>query len=217
MSATQLFPVLDPVRRPSSGRLKRVLGAAILILLIPVTCVWRLQHVIQQVADDPVATTNLAAVRRLGQPIIAALDRFHAEHAMYPTTLDELGLTSTPPGFLYYPGLSASIYKSPECAARGPAALRWADMMSIPSVRPQIRQFLAECVQGFRGFALQSADFPRPPNALERWAHYESTSGTWSLGWCNRTRASRTSRGSSLSVGGLCGWNHGATIDYTTR
>jgi hypothetical protein len=97
-------------------RMTVFVGCAVIIAL------WGRYHFTTvQVNNDPTSTTDLAAATETARPLLDALEKYHAENGLYPTTLDELTAAQIPSlrgrGYLY----SASgdwVYKSDACVAR---------------------------------------------------------------------------------------------------
>jgi hypothetical protein len=66
-------------------------GCAVIIAL------WGRYHFTTvQVNNDPTSTTDLAAATETARPLLDALEKYHAENGLYPTTLDELTAAQIP-------------------------------------------------------------------------------------------------------------------------
>jgi hypothetical protein len=162
-----------------------------------------------KVTGDPTSAADLAGAKEAAQPLLDALDKYHAENGVYPTTLDQLtgaGFNAQLPahgrhGFLYS---GDWVYKSDACAARNKELHGWV-MKEVKDYQRQIDEFKQECVAGYREYHLQSSDFPpdaqtQPP--VERWAYFDSKTKQWSLGWCAVTGR----HNQQMSTNGVCRW-----------
>jgi hypothetical protein len=176
-------------------------GCAVIILA------WARYHFTTvQVNNDPTSTPDLAAATETAQPLLEALDKYHAENGLYPTNLDELPSGQLPSlrgrGYMY----SASgdwVYKSDACAAREKHLHGWI-MKEVKEYQKQIDDFKHECVTGYRDYQLQSPDFPRDAQtqSIERWAYFDSQTKQWSLGWCSKIGK----KAGEISTNGMCRW-----------
>ena len=74
-----------------------------------------------QVNNDPTSTPDLAAATEAAQPLLDALEKYHAENGLYPATLDQLPSKQLPSlrvhGYLYS-ARGDWVYKSDPCVAR---------------------------------------------------------------------------------------------------
>jgi hypothetical protein len=186
------------------------------LILGPVSCYWRFHHAHQALAQDAVANANLAAVEKLGWPIVAALDRYHADNGHYPPALDDLLLSpSITRGFHYFSRwLPSDVLASDDCAERAKHVQGWS-LIQPESEQRNVERFVRECVSEVQSYALQSADFPPSADTtLERYGYYDPGAARWFIGWCQVS----TGRGRS-TVGnlGFCDHHHHPAIDYTAR
>ena len=75
-----------------------------------------------QVNSDPTSTPDLAAATETAQPLLDALEKYHGENGLYPTTLDQLPSSQLPSlrvrGYLYSANSADWVYRSDTCVAR---------------------------------------------------------------------------------------------------
>jgi len=162
-----------------------------------------------KVNEDPTSATNLAAATEAALPLLEALENYHADNGLYPTTLDNLTAAHLPAlggqhGFLYSARNADWVYKSDACAEREKHLHGWI-LKEVKEYQMEIDEFKQECVTGYRYYQLQSGDFPRDAQAqhyIERWAYFDSQTRQWSLGWC----AKLGKRNQELSTNGICRW-----------
>jgi hypothetical protein len=160
-----------------------------------------------KVSEDPTSAPGLAAAKEAAQPLLDALEKYHTDNGLYPTTLDNLTGANLPPvrvrhGYLY--SAAGWVYKSDTCAAREKQLHGWI-LKETKEYQREIDEFKQECVAGYRNYQLQSGDFPRDPqtqHAIERWAYFDSLTRQWSLGWC----AVVGKRNQEMSTNGICRW-----------
>lgn len=168
-----------------------------------------------RVNEDPTSAPDLAEATEAAQPVLAALEKYHAANGLYPMTLDQLtaaGFTGHLPehgqhGFLYS---GDWVYKSDACAAREKQLHGWV-MKEVKEYQQQIDAFKQECVTGYREYQLQSGDFPLSAQSQqnsERWAYFDSRTRQWKLGWCAVGR-----RNEETGTNGICRWRqHGQVV-----
>jgi hypothetical protein len=160
--------------------------------------------------EDPTSAPDLAAATRAAQPVLEALEKYHAANGFYPVTLDQLttaGFIAHLPehgrrhGFLYS---GDWVYKSDACAAREKPLHGWI-LKEVKEYQRQIDEFKQERVTGYREYQLQSGDFPRAAQSqqnIERWAYFDSNTRQWRLGWCAATGKSNQ----EIGTNGICRW-----------
>jgi hypothetical protein len=163
-----------------------------------------------RVNEDPTSAPDLAEATEAAQPVLDALEKYHAANGLYPVTLDQLtaaGFTDRLPehgrrrGFLYSGNW---VYKSDACAAREKQLHGWV-LKEVKDYQQQIDAFKQECVTGYREYQLQSGDFPRGAQSqqyIERWAYFNSQTRQWRLGWCAVTGKSTQ----VIGTNGICRW-----------
>ncbi|MGP0017966.1 MAG: hypothetical protein ACLPHP_05315 [Candidatus Sulfotelmatobacter sp.] len=165
------------------------------------------------VKEDPTSAPNLAAATEAAQPLLQALEKYHDDNGLYPTTLDSLTAAHAPSlgrrdGFLYSARTADWVFKSDTCAAREKDLHGWI-LKETREYQGKIDEFKQECVTGYRYYQLQSGDFPRDAHTqyIERWAYFDSRPRQWSLGWC----AKNGRRNQEIGMNGICRWQqHGA-------
>jgi hypothetical protein len=161
-----------------------------------------------RVNEDPTSAPDLAEATAAAQPVLEALEKYHAANGLYPVTLDQstaAGFTGHVPehgqhGFLYS---GDWVYKSDACAAREKQLHGWV-LKEVKEYQQQIDEFKQECVTGYREYHLQSGDFPlnaQSQQNIERWAYFDSKTRQWKLGWCAVGR-----RNGETGTNGVCRW-----------
>jgi hypothetical protein len=195
-------------------------GSAIALLIIVSAVIGlvgrsvRIGHALQ---SDPLVQSQFAEAVAVNGPLIAALEKYHGDHAFYPTSLNVLKdeyLHSLPaqakPGFttglLYSAAPQDHIYKTPECAKRQGEFEGWI-MKPTSELEREKADFISQCVVGYRQVALQSPDFHHDPQGsltnVEQWAYYASQSGQWVVGWCSHEGARARTR-QKVASNGVC-------------
>jgi len=167
-----------------------------------------------KVNEDPTSAPDLAAAKEAAQPLLEALEKYHADNGLYPTTLDSLtGAHSSSVrgqhGYLYSARNGGWVYKSDACAAREKQLHGWI-LKETKEYQKEIDDFKQECVAGYRNYQLQSGDFPIDPQTqrhVERWAYFDSETRQWSLGWC----AVIGKHNQEMSTNGICRWRRRGT------
>jgi hypothetical protein len=164
-----------------------------------------------KVNEDPTSAPNLARATEAAQPLLEALEKYHADNGLYPATLDHLTTAHLPSlggrhGFLYSARNGDWVFKSDTCAAREKQLHGWI-LKEVKEYQREIDEFKQECVTGYRYYQLQSDDFPRDAQTqhyIERWAYFDSKTRQWSLGWC----AVVGKRDQEIGTNGICRWGH---------
>jgi len=159
-----------------------------------------------RVNADPNSETDLTAAQKNAQPLLDALEKYHADNGLYPASLKQLipGYLATPDdltSFRYSARHDDWIFQSDACL----------DQDKSPS-QPILRQAKhsangareRDCLSGYREFQLQSADFPLAVGSRdqERWAYYDSQPQYWTVGWCEQVGTKENSR--KLATNGVC-------------
>lgn len=182
-----------------------------LVGLILIFGLWASYHFPNaRVEHDPTSAPDLAEATEAAQPLLEALEKYHAANGLYPVTLDQLtaaGFTAHLPahgrrdGFLYS---GDWVYKSDACVAREKQLHGWV-LREVKEYQREIDEFKQECVSGYREYHLQSGDFPRGAQSqqnIERWAYFDSRTRQWKLGWCAVTGKSNQ----EIGTNGVCRW-----------
>ena len=161
-----------------------------------------------KVNEDPTSAPDLAGATNAAQPLLEALEKYHADNGLYPTTLDHLTAAHLPSiggrnGFLYSARSGDWVYKTDTCVAREKQLHGWI-LKETKEYQTDIDEFKQECVTGYRYYQIQSGDFPRDPQNqyIERWAYFDSQTRQWSLGWCTMDRRRRH----EIGMNGICRW-----------
>jgi hypothetical protein len=192
------------------------------IALLIVFAFWMQYHSANvRVNAAPTSGPNLVGAEVTAQPLVDALEKYHADYGLYPIALAGLGgeyLPTVKPfsRFLYSAKMGEKVLKSDECKARDKKLYGWI-MKDQREYQKELDQFEQDCVSGYRQFTLQSADFPQDPQAryMERWAAYDSQTKQWSLGWCSHPPSTR-GRGNEIGENGVCRWREGKIpVDYS--
>ena len=163
------------------------------------------------VNKNPTSEPDLMEATRSAQPLLEALEKYHADNGLYPTTLDSLAGADFHSllgrhGFLYSARNGDWVFKSDTCAAREKQLHGWI-LKEVKEYQREIDEFKQECVTGYRYYQLQSGDFPpdaQTQHYIERWAYFDSKTRQWSLGWC----AVVGKRDQEISTNGICRWGH---------
>lgn len=165
----------------------------LLVLLAILACAYLRVHVSNRVVASLADTDeNLARIVAQAKPLIDALDRYHSRHGSYPTSLAALAPDLSTPwrfrGYVYGGGPFNRIYRSPACADRAKTLQGWV-LQETSQYETDVRQFVSECVIGYREIHIQSPNFPRNSTAsrnfiVKRWAYYQSDTREWKVGWC---------------------------------
>jgi hypothetical protein len=166
-----------------------------------------------RVNDDPTSVPDLTGATAAAQPLLEALEKYHAENGLYPPTLDNLTAPNLPShgrrhGFLYSARNADWVYKSDTCVAREKQLHGWI-LKPVKEYQKEIDEFKQDCVTGYRYYQLQSGDFPQDAQTqyMERWAYFDSQTRQWSLGWCTNGKNNQ-----GIGMNGICRWGrHGAT------
>ncbi len=160
------------------------------------------------VTADSTSEADVASVAEQSQPLLDALEKYHADHNLYPATLDQLTpvyLPSMPTlhGFRYSARHSDWVFESDACLARDKSLHGWI-LQEVKASQKEVSQFKRECVAGYHDYQLQSRDFPFDPGSrsVKRWAYYDSQPRQWSLGWCEKVTTSRGLQ--ELATNGVC-------------
>jgi hypothetical protein len=212
-----LKSIMRTVAAPSQGNVmphQRLRMIAFVGFVVIFGLWWNYDFNNVKVNEDPTSAPNLAAAKEAAQPLLEALEKYHADNGLYPTTLDNLTGEHLPSvrgrrGYLYSAGSGGWVYKSDTCAAREKQLHGWV-MKETKEYQKEIDEFKQECVAGYRNYQLQSGDFPRDAQTqhpIERWAYFDSKTKQWSLGWC----AVVGKRNQEMSTNGICRWGRHAT------
>jgi len=166
-----------------------------------------------RVDDDSESQSELAAAQNSAQPLLDALEKYHAENGLYPSSLNQLS-----PGYLASSaGLTAYRYsarhddwvlQSDACLDRqkddrektlGHAILQPTNHTPYAVSRNQ-----RDCLSGYREYQLQSPDFPPDVESRyeKRWAYYDSQPQYWTVGWCEQVRTKENTQ--ELATNGVC-------------
>jgi hypothetical protein len=198
--------------------LKKGLTIALFIIVATViSFVGRSMRIGHALQSDPLIQSQFAEAVAVSEPLTAALEKYHRDHAFYPTSLTTLKdeyLRSLPArakagfgtGLLYSAAPQDHIYKTPECAARRSEFEGWI-MKPTSELDREKADFISQCVVGFRQISLQSSDFHHDPQGglgnVEQWAYYTSQSGQWMIGWCSHESARARTR-QKVASNGVC-------------
>jgi hypothetical protein len=140
----------------------------------------------RSVLADPNVTPAFENDKLLGQPLVAALAGFYAEHAYYPRSLGELQPQPRDEhGFRYEVWSISRVYKTLECAGRAKEFEGF--VARIPDYQQKLEAFRLECVRGYSGFLLKSPliDTAWPyTRALRVWTQFSSQDAQWRVEWC---------------------------------
>ena len=136
--------------------------------------------------EDPTSVPDLASATDATQPLLAALEKYHAANGLYPTTLNHLTAAHLPStggrnGFLYSARSEDWVYQSDTCVAREKQLHGWI-LKETKEYQREVDGVKEECVTHYRYYQLQSGDFPRDVQTqyIERWAYFDSqTRQTW--------------------------------------
>jgi hypothetical protein len=181
------------------------------VVFFGVVCFWvaRAYWTNRSVHKDPTSEAALAVAQDSSQPLLTALEHYHAEHGLYPARLDQL-----PPEYLaslrgfdkdlYTERPGDRVFASDACVSREKSLHGWI-MKETSAYQRDVDQFTRECVLGFKNFQLQSVDFPPDPkdSSLERWAIYDSFASKWDVGFCKHER-SRRGQKQDWAMNGKC-------------
>ena len=195
----------SPGKMTPSERLRTAgfLGFALMVVLCG-------EYYLTNVAvnKNPTSEPDLMEATRSAQPLLEALEKYHADNGLYPTTLDSLTAADLHSllgrhGFLYSARKGDWVYKSDTCVAREKQLEGWI-LKPVKEYQKEIDEYKRECVTGYRAYQLQSGDFPRDPQTryTERWAYFDSQTRQWSLGWCTDNGRRRQ----EIGMNGICRW-----------
>ena len=146
-------------------------------------------------ASDPVWAADLQAAQERAQPLLDALEKYHADNGLYPATLGKLS-----PAYL----VSAQDFSRFRYSARHSDWVRESDDC-IEDSSSQAVKVKHNCVTGYREFQLQSPGFRVDARSrdLARWAYYDSQPRYWAVGWCEEVRGSKENT-RVLATNGVC-------------
>jgi hypothetical protein len=205
-----VFPAQPQITPPSHHRLRMI---AFVLIAIPVIFWARFHFANLRVTNDPTSQPDLVAATEQARPLINALEKYHADNGLYPATLDRLSPAYLPSpqtfhAFRYSARHSDWVFQSDACIVREKSLNGWV-LQEVKAHQKEVAQFKQECLNGYRDYQLQSADFPQDVQSryIERWAYYDSQPQHWSLGWCEHVLASR-GKTSELATNGICRWRH---------
>jgi hypothetical protein len=160
----------------------------------------------RRVDNDPAAQAALAGAQEEAQPLLDALEKYHGDAGLYPPTLDTLVPAYLPSLrgihiYRYSARRKDWVYKSDACADRRKTLEGWV-LKEAKQYQKEVADFKQDCLAGFRYFELQSHNFVTGAQNpyTERWAHYDSSSRQWSVGWCSHS----VSRGPTIGTNGVC-------------
>ncbi len=186
---------------------------ALIVILGIFSVWWNYRSNNLKVEEDPTSQTDLAAAKEAAQPLLDALEKYHAANGLYPASLGDLEDANAPShhGRHDYLYSGTWVFKSDPCKAREKELHGWI-MKPNNEYQKRINDFKSDCVAGYRDYQLQSGDFPPDANAqhrIERWAHFDSQTKQWTLGWC----AVVGKHNQQMATNGVCRWgNHGADV-----
>jgi hypothetical protein len=162
-----------------------------------------------RVKNEPTSEPDLVAANSEAQPLLRGLEKYRADHGLYPATLDPISPAYWPSRwgvdrFRYSARRSDWTLKSEACAAREKSLHGWI-MKSATEYAKEVGRFKLDCISGYHAYQLQSPDFPQSTQSpdVERWAYYDSFTRKWSLGWCHHDRTSR-GRAQDSAMNGAC-------------
>jgi hypothetical protein len=188
---------------------RRLLQIAVVFIVLILAVVLPMFLNNRSVKNDSTSAPYLAAAKTEAQPLLDALEKYRAEHALYPATLDQITPQYLPAGwgvdrYRYTARRPDWTLKSDACAAREKSLHGWV-MKPADQYAKEVAQFKLDCISGYRDFQLQSPDFPssaQSPNS-ERWAWYDSFTKQWSLGWCHHDLTTKGKQQDS-AMNGVC-------------
>jgi hypothetical protein len=208
-------PAQPQITPQSHHRLRMIV---FVLIAVPVLLWTRFHFANLRVANDPSSQPDLVAATEQARPLVDALEKYHADNGLYPVTLDQLSpayLASAQNfrAFRYSARHSDWVLQSDACIAREKSLNGWV-LQEVKAYQKEVAQFKQECLNGYRDYQLQSADFALDAQSryIERWAYYDSQPQHWSLGWCEHVPASR-GKTSELATNGICRGRHRGAND----
>jgi hypothetical protein len=188
---------------------RRLLQIALTFIVLVIGLVLPMFFTNRSVNHDSTSAPYLAAAKTEAQPLLNALEKYHADHALYPATLDQITPQYLPANlrvdrYRYTARRADWTLNSDACATREKTLHGWV-MKPADQYTKEVALFKLDCITGYRDFQLQSPDFPassQSPNS-ERWAWYDSFTKLWSLGWCHHDVTTKGKHQDS-AMNGVC-------------
>ena len=183
----------------------RLLAIAVLALF---ASAWARSHFATlRVEANPNSDSDLAAAQKSAQPLLDALEKYHADNGLYPASLNQLT-----PGYLasseslrsyrYSARRDDWVFQSDACLDRDKNPGQ--PILQARHTPNTVSRMQHDCLSGYREYQLQSADFPTDAHSRyqERWAYYDSQPQYWTVGWCEQVRTKENLR--ELATNGVC-------------
>lgn len=143
----------------------------------------------KMITADPAVQPALAQAKTDAQPLLAALDAYHATNGFYPPSVSDLAVGDANARNYTYETYSINrVYKSLACAGQGKSLAGW--HKSPGAYKKQEAAFRSECLSGYSSFVLKS------PRIATKWpinsstvvfAKFTSLTAEWGVGWCNHS------------------------------